>query len=263
MIFKKRAAKEDTTARYAVRGERAWIRSVSLIALGTCLILAAILLMNNLPVTRLQSKTSADRTVGAEVSTNTSDGKLQLTAAPASAASPAPPDTRIEPETAQALPAGVLNTGDPTGLDYLVARKLLIPVEGIIGKHLHDSFLDARSEGRTHRAIDIMSTCGTPVRAAADGVVTKLHNSDKGGISLYQTDSCGSFVYFYGHLQRYADGICEGKQLKRGEVIAYVGDTGNAGAGNCHLHFGISKPPAPGKWSGGEAINPYPLLGGE
>jgi murein DD-endopeptidase MepM/ murein hydrolase activator NlpD len=218
--------------------------------------------MNNLPVSRLESKTSADHSADTEVSVNASEGQSQRSAPVGSTAS-TPADTSSKPETSTQAPlASALNASDTTGLDYLIARNLLIPVEGVIAKQLHDSFFDSRSEGRVHQAIDIMSQCGTPVRAAAEGVVTRLHNSDKGGISLYQTDSSRSFVYFYGHLQRYADGICEGKQLKRGEVIAFVGDTGNAGAGNCHLHFGISKPPALGKWSGGEAINPYPLLGG-
>ncbi|HTG14115.1 MAG TPA: M23 family metallopeptidase, partial [Blastocatellia bacterium] len=73
----------------------------------------------------------------------------------------------------------------------------------------------------------------------------------------------GRYVYYYAHLMRYADGIAEGKQLRRGDVIAYVGDTGNAGAGNYHLHFAISKLTSPRDWSGGDPINPYPLLAGK
>jgi peptidoglycan LD-endopeptidase LytH len=90
----------------------------------------------------------------------------------------------------------------------------------------------------------------------------KLHTSARGGIMLYQSDESGQMVYFYGHLSRYAEGVTEGKQIRKGDVIAYVGDTGNAGPGNYHLHFGIQKMTAPGKWSGGEPINPYPLLTG-
>lgn len=114
-----------------------------------------------------------------------------------------------------------------------------------------------------HEALDIMAPRDTPVLAALDGAVMKLHWSDRGGIMLYQSDPSGSYVFYYGHLSRYADGISEGKKLKRGDLIAYVGDTGNAGAGNFHLHFGISKMTAAGRWYGGEAINPYPLLQGK
>lgn len=148
----------------------------------------------------------------------------------------------------------------PADLDYLKSRDLLIPVEGVNEKGLRDSFNDGRSEGRQHQALDIMAAQNTPVLAAADGTVAKLYNSDKGGIMIYQLDESGRFYYYYAHLARYADGLFEGKQIKRGEVIGYVGDTGNAGAGNFHLHFGISKPTAPGRWSGGAPINPYPLL---
>ena len=79
---------------------------------------------------------------------------------------------------------------------------------------------------------------------------------------LYQSDSTGSYVLYYGHLSHYAEGVAEGKKLKRGDLIAYVGDTGNAGAGNFHLHFGISRMTSPGRWYGGEPVNPYPLLKG-
>jgi murein DD-endopeptidase MepM/ murein hydrolase activator NlpD len=142
----------------------------------------------------------------------------------------------------------------------LSVKQLLLPVAGVAPSQLHDSFYDSRSEGRIHQALDIMAPRDTPVLATEDGTVVKLHQSARGGTMLYESDSSGLFVYYYGHLSRYADGIAEGKQVKRGEVIAYVGDTGNAGPGNYHLHFGISRVPSPGKWSGGEPINPYPLL---
>ena len=164
----------------------------------------------------------------------------------------APPDTTLVPEGATTITDADLN--------YLATRNLLIPVAGVTASQLHDTFNQARSEGRRHDAIDIMAPQGTPVLATADGVVMKLFQSDKGGVTLYELDPSGSYVYYYAHLMRYADGIAEGKQLRRGEVIAYVGDTGNAGAGNYHLHFAISKITSPRQWSGGDAINPYPLL---
>ena len=150
-----------------------------------------------------------------------------------------------------------VNDGD---VDYLASRNLLIPLTGISANQLRDTFNEARSEGRQHNALDIKAPQGTPVLATTDGVVIKLFQSDKGGITLYQLDPSARYVYYYAHLMRYEDGIAEGKQLRRGDVIAYVGDTGNAGAGNYHLHFAISKMTSPGKWSGGDPINPYPLL---
>ncbi len=144
-------------------------------------------------------------------------------------------------------------------LAYLRTKNLLIPVEGVTAGELRDSFYSERSEGRIHQALDIMAPQGTPVVASADGLV-RLHTSDRGGNMIYVADSSGLYVYYYGHLQRYADGLHDGKAVRRGEVIGYVGDTGNAGAGNYHLHFGIAEATGPGKWSGGEPINSYPLL---
>jgi murein DD-endopeptidase MepM/ murein hydrolase activator NlpD len=155
------------------------------------------------------------------------------------------------------------NTVAGPDLDYLASRNLLIPVMGVKAAQLRDSFDQMRSAGRRHEAIDIMAPQATPVLAVTDGVVIRLFQSDKGGTTLYQLDPSGRYDYYYAHLMRYADGVVEGKELKRGDVIAYVGDTGDAGPGNFHLHFAISKLLSPRKWSGGEAINPYPLLTGK
>ncbi|HSB08060.1 MAG TPA: M23 family metallopeptidase [Blastocatellia bacterium] len=160
---------------------------------------------------------------------------------------------------AEDIKAKVVSIND-ADLSILSTRKLLIPVEGIPASQLRDSFYDGRSEGRIHQALDIMAPQNAPVLATADGVVVKLYQSARGGTMLYQSDPSGLFVYYYAHLSRYADGISEGRQLRRGDVIAFVGDTGNAGPGNFHLHFGISRMSAPGRWSGGEPIDPYPLL---
>lgn len=201
---------------------------------------------------------------------------------PEAAASTAPAVTpevapAITPAPVEPSPAPVAPTPSPTAapppagfgavseadLSSLKMKSLIIPVAGVNASQLRDCFNDGRSEGRQHQALDIMAAQGTPVLAAADGTVAKLFQSEKGGITLYQLDSSGLYYFYYAHLLRYADGIAEGKQLKRGDVIGYVGDTGNAGAGNYHLHFAISKPSQPGKWSGGEPINPYPILTGK
>jgi len=138
--------------------------------------------------------------------------------------------------------------------------RLIIPVAGIRPDQLLDTFTDARSEGRSHDAIDIIAPRGAAVMAAADGTIARLFTSDKGGITLYQFSPDQKFIFYYAHLERYADGIKDGKQLKQGEVIAYVGDTGNAVPGNYHLHFAIWRVPDPKKYWDGENLNPFPLL---
>jgi murein DD-endopeptidase MepM/ murein hydrolase activator NlpD len=139
--------------------------------------------------------------------------------------------------------------------------QLLIPVEGVRPEQLQDTFKDARSEGRVHDAIDIVAPRGTPVLAATDGRVVKLFQSAKGGITFYQLAAADEhYVLYYAHLERYADGLTEGHVARRGETLAYVGDTGNAAPGNTHLHFQIYRVEDPGHFWNGENLNPYPLL---
>jgi murein DD-endopeptidase MepM/ murein hydrolase activator NlpD len=140
--------------------------------------------------------------------------------------------------------------------------QLLIPVAGVRVEQLRDTYADARSEGRVHNAIDIMAAKGTPVVAATDGTVARLFWSDKGGTTLYVRGTDDRTIYYYAHLDRYAEGISENKSVRRGDVIAYVGDTGNAGAGNFHLHFAIWTVVDPKRYWNGTDINPYPLLTG-
>lgn len=143
----------------------------------------------------------------------------------------------------------------------LASMRLLLPVQGVRAEELRDTFSDSRSEGRVHDAIDIMAPRNSPVLAAADGRVVKLFRSARGGITLYQLASADEhIVLYYAHLERYADGLSEGHLARRGETIAYVGDTGNASPGNTHLHFQIYRVADPGRFYTGDNINPYPLL---
>ncbi|WP_401734382.1 M23 family metallopeptidase [Stenotrophomonas muris] len=137
---------------------------------------------------------------------------------------------------------------------------LLLPVQGIQASQLRDTFTDARSQGRVHDAIDIMADAGTPVLAVADGTVEKLFDSERGGLTIYQFEPSGRWCYYYAHLQRYADGLAEKQVIKRGEVIGYVGSTGNASADAPHLHFEVHVLGPEKQWWKGESINPYPLL---
>lgn len=139
---------------------------------------------------------------------------------------------------------------------------LIIPVAGIRASQLTDTYSDRRGGTRPHEAMDIMAPRGTPVLAAADGKIVKLFDSKPGGLTLYQFDPSESFAYYYAHLDRYAPGIAAGLQVKQGEVIGYVGSTGNAGPDAPHLHFAIFRLGPEKHWWQGTPINPYPFLGG-
>jgi len=149
---------------------------------------------------------------------------------------------------------------NPIASSFVGQMQLIIPVAGVRPDQLIDTFDDARSEGRVHDAIDIPAPAGTPVLAASAGKILKLFQSERGGTTIYQLSSDEKTVYYYAHLQSYADGLTEGKLVRQGETIAYVGDTGNAGVGNYHLHFSIASVTDPKRYWEGTNINPYPLL---
>jgi murein DD-endopeptidase MepM/ murein hydrolase activator NlpD len=165
----------------------------------------------------------------------------------------------VQPPPAIASPASNNNSNAPR-VASLPSGRLIIPVAGVRPEQLRDTFSEARSEGRVHDAIDIPAPRGTPVIAAADGEIVKLFQSERGGTTIYQLSTDGKLVYYYAHLERYAEGLAEGHFAKQGETIAYVGDTGNAGAGNYHLHFSIAEISNPKDFWHGVNINPYPLL---
>src|SRR5262249_37162370 len=114
--------------------------------------------------------------------------------------------------------AGPLNELD---IAYLKAKNLLIPLPGVPASALRDTFYDQRSEGRVHQALDITAPEGTPVLATAGGSIARLYVSARGGNMIYVADPSGLFVYYYAHLQRYAEGMQDGLQVERGQVIAY------------------------------------------
>ena len=136
---------------------------------------------------------------------------------------------------------------------------MVVPVRGVRVDQLRDNFDQPRSGGRTHHAIDILAPHGTPVVAAVDGTIRKLFTSKAGGITIYQFDRDEKRVYYYAHLDSYADGLAENAVVRQGTVIGYVGTTGNA-AGTPHLHFSIEDLPPTKEWWKGEPVNPYPLL---
>jgi peptidoglycan LD-endopeptidase LytH len=138
--------------------------------------------------------------------------------------------------------------------------QLVLPVAGVSVASLRDSFDEHRGLARRHEAIDILAPRGTPVVAAVDGSIAKLFTSGAGGLTIYEFDEPQSHVYYYAHLDGYRDGLRERSFVHRGEVIGYVGTTGNAPANTPHLHFAIGNLPPGRQWWKGEPINPYPLL---
>ncbi|NIK38953.1 murein DD-endopeptidase MepM/ murein hydrolase activator NlpD [Xanthomonas arboricola] len=177
-------------------------------------------------------------------------------AAPAVAASPST-------GTAGAADAPTVAASAPSPDTASAGSGLLIPVQGISSGQLQNTFTDARSEGRVHDAIDILAPTGTPVIAVADGTVEKLFNSERGGLTIYQFDPAGTYCYYYAHLERYADGLAEKQSIKRGQIIGYVGSTGNADPTAPHLHFEIHRLGPEKQWWKGEVLNPYPVLHGD
>jgi murein DD-endopeptidase MepM/ murein hydrolase activator NlpD len=152
-------------------------------------------------------------------------------------------------------------SADPRdALDDLRSRKLTIPVSGIGPGQLQQTYDDPRSGSRTHHAIDILAPRNTPVVAVEDGTVARLFMSKAGGITLYQYDPSEKFVYYYAHLERYADGLKEGAPLARGQLLGYVGTSGNAPPNTPHLHFAIFRTTNPKRWWEGTPLDPFLVL---
>jgi murein DD-endopeptidase MepM/ murein hydrolase activator NlpD len=146
-----------------------------------------------------------------------------------------------------------------TDIDTLRLKSLRIPIDGVDRAELQPSFTQLRGT-RQHEAIDILAPRGTPVRAVEAGVVAKLFVSQRGGITVYQYDPSNRFCYYYAHLDRYADGLKEGQRLEEGDVVGYVGTSGNAPPDTPHLHFAIFRLNEAGRWWEGTAIDPYDVL---
>jgi murein DD-endopeptidase MepM/ murein hydrolase activator NlpD len=184
-------------------------------------------------------------------------------AAPSPFATPAPWAPQAEaplavpdvPNPPHALPAPPPDVGD---FARLTTRNIAIPVQGVDASQLRDNFSEMRGN-RVHEAIDILAPRGTPVLAADEGVIQKLFASAQGGLTLYEFDRDGTYCYYYAHLDRYADGLKEGMAVKKGDVIGYVGTSGNAPPGTPHLHFTIFKLGPEKQWWMGTAVNPFPL----
>lgn len=133
------------------------------------------------------------------------------------------------------------------------------PLAEVRPGELRKQFRDKR-RGHIHQANDLMRPRGTPILAVADGTVRKLIRTRTGGISIFQFDAAEEYCYFFAHIDHYAKGLREGQQVHRGDVIAYVGSTGNALRSAPHLHFAVSLVLPDKRFWGGKVIDPYPLL---
>lgn len=159
------------------------------------------------------------------------------------------------------LDPAVHPAADPMmGTLWSLSHRLIVPVAGVDTDDLVDTFAQVRGPNRLHEGIDILAPRGTPVLAAADGVILRLTDHDSGGITLYQLAPDNRTVFYYAHLMGYATGVRPGLAIRQGEVIGYVGDTGNAGPGNHHLHFEVMTAPNASSYWAGRSRNPYPLL---
>jgi len=177
------------------------------------------------------------------------------------------PKVDVKPSKEEASPVAVPSPAAAStpvmtanAVEALRIRELTLPVQGIKSSQLRDTFNEMRGSSRRHEALDVLAPRNTPVLAVEDGTVARLFLSDAGGITLYQFDPAKEFVYYYAHLERYAEGLKEGSAIKRGQVVGYVGTTGNAPRDTPHLHFAIFQLTNEKKWWEGTAIDPYSVL---
>jgi murein DD-endopeptidase MepM/ murein hydrolase activator NlpD len=170
---------------------------------------------------------------------------------------PGPPPVPL-PETPP-VPAIAIAPPLPAVLGDSSAHSLAMPVAGVDPRKLHSNFAEMRGN-HAHEALDIMAPRGTEVRAVAAGTVVKLFNSKPGGLTVYQFDDSRPWCYYYAHLDRYAPGLKEGMVLHPGDVLGYVGSTGDASPNAPHLHFAVFLLGPEKHWWQGTAVDPLPLL---
>jgi murein DD-endopeptidase MepM/ murein hydrolase activator NlpD len=154
----------------------------------------------------------------------------------------------------------ILGAAGVDDLQQLARRNLSLPISGLRAADIHDTFYQRRPGGAAHEATDIVAPRGTPILAMDDGIVQKLFLSKPGGLTIYEFDPAGTYCYYYAHLERYADGLKEGMRIQRGDVIGYVGTSGNAFGKSPHLHLAIFRLGPQKHWWEGTPTDPYPLL---
>ena len=162
------------------------------------------------------------------------------------------------PVRLSAAPTGDVATIGADPIAELRRRGLMLPVDAADVDAMEGDFREQRGGGaRPHEAVDILAPRNTPIRAVEGGTITKLFYSKAGGTTLYQFDPSETYCYYYAHLESYAPGIREGLRVSAGDVIGYVGTSGNAPPGTPHLHFAIFELTAQKRWWEGRPLDPY------
>ena len=167
---------------------------------------------------------------------------------------------RAEEAAVSAPPSIATPTIGVDPLEDLRKRDLKLPVQGLRRHDLRDTFNEMRDGTRRHEALDILAPRNTPVLAVEDGRVAKLFLSKPGGLTIYQFDPSSTYAYYYAHLERYVEGLKDGDRVERGQVLGYVGTSGNAPPDTPHLHFAIFKLTDAKRWWEGVALDPYQIL---
>jgi murein DD-endopeptidase MepM/ murein hydrolase activator NlpD len=175
------------------------------------------------------------------------------------------PDATINTDARTRTPASapVASDGGRTAVPttgVITAAPLRVPIDGANVEAMKGGFEEQRA-GHAHEAVDILAPRNTPIHAVADGTIAKLFFSKGGGgNTIYEFDPTGHYAYYYAHLERYADEVREGQTVHRGDVIGYVGTSGNAPPNTPHLHFGVFELDADRRWWHGKAVDPYPFF---
>ena len=138
-------------------------------------------------------------------------------------------------------------------------KGLALPVAHVDVDKMKGSFYEMRGT-EMHEAVDILQPRNTPVFAVEDGTLAKLFTSRFGGLTIYQYDPTKKFVYYYAHLQNYADNLQDGQALKKGQLIGFVGTSGNAPPNTPHLHFSIGVLGKEPKWWQAASVDPYEVF---
>jgi murein DD-endopeptidase MepM/ murein hydrolase activator NlpD len=186
-------------------------------------------------------------------------GPAGVVAPPVASVSPAPPRSTASRTADAVVTKGT--SGASGAIDDLRNRALRVPLDGFDVESLKGGFSERRdSGGRPHEAVDMLAPRNTPVHAVENGTIAKLFFSKAGGNTIYQYDPSGEICYYYAHLERYADGLSEGSKVSRGDVIGFVGSSGNAPANTPHLHFAVFELTPEHHWWQGTPIDPYQLF---
>jgi len=173
---------------------------------------------------------------------------------PPSSAMSSPPPSSAVPGSPSVVSGLSRITGTAGELSH---SRLRVPIDGENIESLKGGFAETRGGSRPHEAVDMLAPRNTPVHAVENGTIAKLFTSKAGGLTVYQFDPAGHLCYYYAHLERYADGLKDGQAVSQGDVIGYVGTSGNAPPNTPHLHFAVFELNADKRWWQGRPIDPY------